>query len=58
MDVMVQCWIIFCKSGCSGKDYVEGFNFRVQFIKDVKSVKKFKEAKKYLFLLPFFTIFV
>ena len=30
MDVMVQCRGIFCKFGCSVKDYVGVFNFRVQ----------------------------
>ena len=37
--VIVKCQGIFCKLGCSGKDYVESFYFRVQITKDAKSVK-------------------
>ena len=43
----------FYKFGCSGKDNVEAFNFRVQIKKDVKNVKEFKEIIRYLFLLFF-----
>ena len=53
MDVIVQSRGIFCKFGCSGKDYVEAFNFCVQFTKDVKTVKESKETTRYLFLLIF-----
>ena len=53
MDATVQCRGIFYKFGCSGKDYVEAFNFRVQIKKDVKNVKEFKVIIRYLFLLFF-----
>ena len=45
MDVIVQC------RECSGKDFVEAFNFCVLITKDVKSVKEFKETIRYFFLL-------
>ena len=41
----------FYKFGCSGKDYVEAFNFRVAIKKDVNNVKEFTEITKYLFLI-------
>ena len=53
MDAIVQCRGIFYKFGCSGNDYVEPFNFRVQIKKDVKNVKEFKEIIGYLFLIFF-----
>ena len=53
MDAIVQSREIFYKFGCSGKDYVEAFNFYVQIEKDVKNVKEFKEIVRYLFLLFF-----
>ena len=53
MDVVVQSRKIFCKFGCYGRNYIEAFNFCVQFTKDVKSVKEFKETTRYLFLLLF-----
>ena len=59
MDVIIQYRGIFYKFGCSGKDYVEAFNFRVQITKDVRNVKEFKETTRSLFLLfflsPFYT---
>ena len=57
MDVIVQCRGIFYKFGCSGKDYVEAFNFCVQIIKDVKNAKEFKETTRSLFLLFFLSPF-
>ena len=53
MEAVVQWWGIFYKSGCSGKDYVEAFNFRVQIKKDVENIEEFKEIIRYLFLLFF-----
>ena len=57
MDVKVQCRGIFYKFGCSGKDYVEAFNLRVQVTKDVKNDKEFKETTGSLFLLLFLSPF-
>ena len=53
LDVIVQCREVSCKFGCSGKNYLEAFNCRVQATKHVKSVKKLKETIRYLFLLFF-----
>ena len=36
---------------CSGKDYVEAFNFRVQITKEMKSFKEFQETTRHLVLL-------
>ena len=53
MDVIVQRRGIFYIFGCSGKNYDEAFNFRVQITKDMKNFKEFKETIRYLFLLRF-----
>ena len=45
MHVIVQC------RECSGKDFVEVFNFCVLITKDEKSVKEFQETIRYFFLL-------
>ena len=57
MDVIFQCPEIFYKFECSGKDYVEAFNIRVQITKERKNVKEVKETKWYLFLLFFLGLF-
>ena len=44
MDVIRQCRGVFHKFGCSGKDYVEAFDFCVQITKDEESIKEFKET--------------
>ena len=57
MDVIAHWRGIFYKYGCSGKDYVEAFNFSVQITKNLKIVKEFKETARYLFLLLFLWTF-
>ena len=57
MDVIAHWRGIFYKYGCSGKDYVEAFNFSVQITKNLKIVKEFKETVSYLFLLFFLWTF-
>ena len=57
MDVIVQCRGMFYKFGCSGKDYVEAFNFCVHITKDMKNAKEFKETTRSLFLLFFLSPF-
>ena len=62
MDVIAHWRGIFYKYGCSGKDYVEAFNFSVQITKNLKIVKEFKETVRYLFLLfflwPFYLVLI
>ena len=57
MDAIVQCRGIFYKCRCSGKDYVEEFNFRLQIKNDVKNIKEFKEIIRYFFSLFFLRSF-
>ena len=48
----------FYKFGCSGKEYKEAFNFRVQIEDAIKSVKEFKKAIRYaLFVMITFLNF-
>ena len=62
MDVIAHWRGIFYKYGCSGKDYVEAFNFSVQITKNLKIVKEIKETVRYLFLLfflwPFYLVLI
>ena len=58
MSSIIHCRGIFYKLGCSGKDYKEAFNFRVQIEDKIKSVKEFKKAIRYvLFALIIFSNF-
>ena len=55
MSSIIHCRGIFYKFGCSGKEYKEAFNFRVQIEDTIKSVKEFKKTIRYvLFVMIIF----
>ena len=58
MSSIIHCRGIFYKFGCSGNEYKEAFNFRVQIEDTIKSVKEFKKAVRYvLFAMSIFLNF-
>ena len=58
MSSITHCGRTFYKFGCSGKEYKEAFNFRVQIDDTIKSVKEFKKAIRYvLFVMIIFLNF-
>ena len=58
MSSIIHCREIFYKFRCSGKEYKEAFNFRVQIEDAIKSAREFKKATRYvLFVMTIFLNF-